>query len=76
MCRMVRAWSQTAIKNGSRGLILTGDFNTSWRHKEHRGQFALKNWAEEYSFYNGPLQVAEKKQQCFYTRGDASHAML
>ena len=74
MGRMVRAWSQTAIKNGSRGLILTGDFNASWRHKEHGGQFALKNWAEEYSFYNGPLRVAEAKQLCFYTRGDTSHA--
>ena len=74
MGRMIRAWCQTTTKNGSKGIILTGDFNASWRHRDKGGQFALKNWAEEFSFYNGPLRVAEATRQSFYTRGDVAHS--
>jgi hypothetical protein len=72
MGRMIRTWCQTAMKNGSKGVIVTGDFNASWRHNEAGGQFALKDWADEFSFQNGPLRVAETKHLKFYTRGEAN----
>ena len=58
------------MKNSSNGVIVTGDFNASWTHKEAGGQFALKDWADEFSFQNGPLRVADTKNIKFYTRGE------
>ena len=68
--RMVHQWVQTAVKNGANGAILTGDLNSTWGAGESGGQQAIRHWAGEHSFINGPLQIGGKLNCKFVTRGN------
>jgi len=51
------------------GVILGGDFNSTWSTGEPGGQRSLTSWAEPRFLINGPRQSQERCRVPFYTNG-------
>ena len=62
-------WTNTALRTGSRGVILTGDLNSRWLSAEHGGQRAIESWCEDSFLINGPRLISDLLQIPFFTRG-------
>ena len=70
MQRLAGVWTQTAIKNGSKGTVLCGDLNATWTGDEPGGQTVLERWATDLSFVNGIRGISQRIGTFMHTRGD------
>jgi hypothetical protein len=70
MQRLAGVWTQTAIKNGSKGTVLCGDLNATWTGDEPGGQTVLERWASDLSFSNEIRKISQRIGVFMYTRGE------
>ena len=62
-------WTNTALRTGSKGVILTGDLNSRWRSQERGGQRSIENWCDDSFLINGPRLISDLLKIPFFTRG-------
>ena len=62
-------WVNTALRTGSKGVILAGDLNSTWLAKERGGQRAIEHWCDDSFLINGPRLISDLLKIPFFTRG-------
>ncbi len=70
MQRLVGVWTQTAIKNGSKGTVLCGDVNATWTGDEPGGQSMLERWASDLSFSDDIRKISQRIGVFMHARGE------
>ena len=65
-------WINTELKNGSIAAIYGGDLNATWGADEQGGSYTLGPWAIEHGFINGPVHIAQHRNERLHTHQSGS----
>ena len=70
--RLSIQWITKAFNDGSQGVIYGGDLNATWTASEPGGCYVLAPWAAEHDLINGPLLIANHRNERFHTHQSGS----